>query len=259
MAHGVGETLVLFLLAVYFSKGMSIRHHHESNDNESTSSSFIDGRFCLSWRLGVETNNVLLWRTVPTQCLQYVEDYLIHGQYDRDLELIMEQALSYVDAIPLVADGMDGWILDVDDTCLSNIYYYKSKKYGCDPYDPLAFRAWAMKGGCTALPPVLTLFNKLIDKGFKVFLLTGRDEGTLGQVTIDNLHNQGFTGYERLMMRTMVYKGKSAATYKSDIRKQLEDEGYRIWGNVGDQWSDLQGNSSGNRTFKIPNPMYFVP
>lgn len=39
----------------------------------------------------------------------------------------------------------------------------------------------------------------------------------------------------------------------------LQAEGYIIWGNVGDQWSDLQGDCVGNRTFKLPNPMYFVP
>lgn len=59
--------------------------------------------------------------------------------------------------------------------------------------------------------------------------------------------------------RSTAYKGKSAMRYKSDVRKQLEDEGYRILGNVGDQWSDLQGDYLGNRTFKLPNPMYFVP
>lgn len=74
-------------------------------------------------------------------------------------------------------------------------------KYRCDPYDPPAFRAWAVKGWCTAVPPVLRLFNTLIDKGFKVIILTGRDKETLGQVTVDNLHNQGFIGYERLIMR----------------------------------------------------------
>ncbi|KEH18202.1 acid phosphatase [Medicago truncatula] len=136
----------------------------------------------------------------------------------------------------------------------SEIYTYR-----CEPYDPPAFRAWAVKGWCTAIPPVLKLFNKLIDNGFKVILLTGRDQESLGQVTVDNLHNQGFIAYERLIMRTAAYKGQSAVMYKSNIRKQLEDEGYKIWGNVGDQWSDLQGNSSGNRTFKLPNPMYFVP
>ncbi|KAF7825396.1 Acid phosphatase 1 [Senna tora] len=55
------------------------------------------------------------------------------------------------------------------------------------------------------------------------------------------------------------YKGKSAGKYKSEKRKEIEGEGYRIWGNVGDQWSDLQGYSLGNRTFKLPNPMYFIP
>lgn len=59
--------------------------------------------------------------------------------------------------------------------------------------------------------------------------------------------------------RTAADKGKGAVVYKSGIRKQLAEEGYRIWGNVGDQWSDLQGDFSGNRTFKLPNPMYFVP
>ncbi|RYQ88639.1 hypothetical protein Ahy_B09g095718 isoform D [Arachis hypogaea] len=215
---------------------MCIRHHKSTNNNNgsssSPSSSSINGSFCLSWRLGVETNNVLPWPTVPTECLQYVENYMIHGQYEQDLDLIMEQAMSFFE----------------------NIYIYR-----CDPYDPSGFRAWAMKGWCTAIPSVLGMFNKLIDKGFKVIMLTGRDQETLGQVTRDNLHNQGFIGYQRLVMRTAANKGQSAVKYKSEVRKQLEDEGYRIWGNVGDQWSDLQGNSPGNRTFKLPNPMYFVP
>lgn len=71
----------------------------------------------------------------------------------------------------------------------------------CDPYDPTGFRKWAMKGESPAIQPVLELFNELIETGFKVILVTGRDEETLGQATQENLHNQGFTGYERLIMR----------------------------------------------------------
>jgi len=42
---------------------------------------------------------------------------------------------------------------------------------------------------------------------------------------------------------------------KKAIRKgRLQDMGERWW-----QWSDLQGECLGNRTFKLPNPMYFVP
>lgn len=124
MAHR--EVLVLILMAVLSNPAMSIRQHQSRTFKEAN----IEGKFCLSWRLGVETNNMLPWRTVPSRCSQYVEDYLIHGQYEQDLELIMEQAFNYVNGISLAGDGMDAWILDVDDTCISNIYYYKSKNYG---------------------------------------------------------------------------------------------------------------------------------
>ncbi|TKY69007.1 Acid phosphatase 1 [Spatholobus suberectus] len=269
MAQRVGELLVLVLVLLLLASGlmfpktkaMSTRPHKRGKESSGSGSSSSDGdaSFCLSWRLAVEANNVVAWPTVPPQCSRYVETYMIDGQYDRDLDLILEEILGYVNQTFLVGDAMDAWVLDVDDTCISNIYYYKGKKYGCDPYDPSAFRTWATKGGCPAIPSVLRLFNILVGKGFKVFLLTGRDEETLGQVTQNNLHNQGFIGYERLILRSAAYKGKSAVKYKSDVRKQLQDQGYRIWGNVGDQWSDLQGNYLGNRTFKLPNPMYFVP
>ncbi|XP_024955365.1 acid phosphatase 1 isoform X1 [Citrus sinensis] len=245
------KEVLLFLLLAIFSKATGTKDY----PNSRYSMPGDGASYCLSWRLAVEANNVRAWRTVPTQCLRYVESYMIGGQYDRDVELVVEQILSYVNEVVLSGDGMDAWILDVDDTCISNVYYYKGKRYGCDPYDPAGFRAWALKGGCPAIPGVLVLFNKLIESGLKVILVTGRDEETFGQVTRDNLHNQGFVGYERLIMRTAADKGKNAVTYKSEIRKQLLEEGYRIWGNIGDQWSDLQGECTGNRTFKLPNPM----
>lgn len=71
----------------------------------------------------------------------------------------------------------------------------------CEPYDPVAFKAWAMKGVCPAISAVQGVFAKLVEMGLKVFLVTGRDEETLGLPTIQNLHNQGFIGYERLVMR----------------------------------------------------------
>jgi hypothetical protein len=46
--------------------------------------------------------------------------------------------------------------------------------------------------------------------------------------------------------------------YKSAERKKLEKKGYTIIGNIGDQWSDLLGANAGNRTFKLPDPMYYI-
>ncbi|BBG92556.1 hypothetical protein Prudu_000323 [Prunus dulcis] len=46
--------------------------------------------------------------------------------------------------------------------------------------------------------------------------------------------------------------------YKTEVRKQLIGEGYRIWGIVGDQYSSIEGLPRAKRTFKLPNPLYYV-
>jgi HAD superfamily, subfamily IIIB (Acid phosphatase) len=69
------------------------------------------------------------------------------------------------------------------------------------PFDPVAFKSWAGKGMCPAILPVLGLFNNLIERGYKVFLLTGRDDSTFRAITTANLQDQGYIGYERLIMR----------------------------------------------------------
>lgn len=71
----------------------------------------------------------------------------------------------------------------------------------CDPYDAAGFKAWAVRAECPAIPQMLSLFNKLVYIGFKVILITGRDEETLGDSTSHNLNYQGFIGYERLILR----------------------------------------------------------
>ncbi|TKY69009.1 Acid phosphatase 1 [Spatholobus suberectus] len=250
---GLAYLLALLTKVLLSQKGQP-QHPKQSGERPDEANE----RYGLSWRLAVEANNVRPWRTVPPQCYNHVQNYMSGGQYERDLKLVVEHILLYASEIPLAGDGMDAWILDVDDTCISNISYYKAKRFGCDPFDSAIFKAWIKKGMCPANPAVRHLFNALIERGFKVFLLTGRDEATLGKITTDNLRNQGFVGYERLILRTAQYKGQSAVRYKSAIRKEIEGQGHRIWGNVGDQWSDLQGECLGNRTFKIPNPMYFI-
>nr|TKV96280.1 hypothetical protein SEVIR_9G419200v2 [Setaria viridis] len=158
-----------------------------------------DDAGCLSWRVMVEANNARGWRTVPAQCVGYVKGYMTRGQYLRDLAGVMEQASDYADQVDAGADGLDAWVFDIDDTCLSNLPYYETKQFGA--YDPSAFKAWASKEACPGIPPVLGLFTALLDKGFKVFLLSGRDEETLGPCTTGNLEAEGFSGYERLIMR----------------------------------------------------------
>ena len=40
--------------------------------------------------------------------------------------------------------------------------------------------------------------------------------------------------------------------------KQLTEQGYTILLSIGDQQSDLDGGYA-ERTFKLPNPVYFLP
>lgn len=247
-------------------KLLQIKSELDSSSSSSTEMMVVDDddMYGLSWRLAMETNNnVRPWKTIPLRCYKHVENYMIGGQYEHDMNLIVDEIMFYASQITLststtTTTHQDAWVLDVDDTCISNIPYYKAKRFGCDPFDSAMFKAWINQGMCPANPVVLRLFKTLIEKGFKVFLVTGRYEGTLAKITTDNLHNQGFIGYQRLILRSMKYKGQSAVKYKSSIRKEIEEEGYRIWGNVGDQWTDLQGECLGNRTFKIPNPMYCI-
>jgi hypothetical protein len=45
--------------------------------------------------------------------------------------------------------------------------------------------------------------------------------------------------------------------YKSGTREHIESLGYDIVANFGDQYSDLDGGYA-DKTFKVPNPTYFV-
>lgn len=123
MARRVQEFVILIYLAIFSKASLAKPSSRPTIPPEIMN-------YCLSWRLAVEADNVRSWGTVPTQCLQYVETYMMGGQYEKDLELIMEQISSYADGISVANDKMDAWILDIDDTCLSNVLYYKRKRYG---------------------------------------------------------------------------------------------------------------------------------
>lgn len=62
-----------------------------------------------------------------------------------------------------------------------------------------------------------------------------------------------------LLCRDAEDHGKLAIIYKSEKRNDMVKNGFRILGNSGDQWSDILGSSMPTRSFKLPNPMYYIP
>uniref|UniRef100_A0ACD5ZPK7 Uncharacterized protein n=1 Tax=Avena sativa TaxID=4498 RepID=A0ACD5ZPK7_AVESA len=216
---------------------------------------------CASWRMAGEANNLAPWTAVPDECAPHVRRYLTGPAYRSDLELVAREASAYARATAAEhgdSVAIDAWVFDVDETLLSNLPYYAQHGYGLELFDHREFDKWVERGEAPAIPSSLTLYKEVRDLGFKTFLLTGRSVGHEG-VTGDNLRREGFHEWDKLILRAPADKKKTATDYKSEKRKEIEAEGYKILGNSGDQWSDLLGYSLSARSFKLPNPMYYIP
>ncbi|XP_022154691.1 acid phosphatase 1-like [Momordica charantia] len=214
---------------------------------------------CESWKFAVEVNAAGAWNSVPRPCVQFVRDYFNGDRYLSDSEAVADYSLSFANSLNVAGDGgKDAWVFDVDETLLSNLPYYRTHGFGSEPYNDTSFNEWVNEGVAPALPASLRLFNKVKGLGIKIFLLTGRPEAQRA-ITQQNLLDAGYSGWEKLILRGADDEGKKAIAYKSEKRSELEEEGYIIQGSSGDQWSDLVGYALSKRSFKLPNPMYYIP
>ncbi|XP_076919064.1 acid phosphatase 1-like [Bidens hawaiensis] len=212
---------------------------------------------CAGWRVAVEANNLSPWKTVPEDCVDYVKEYMLSRAYLIDIGVTCNEAERFARSFEVNGDGMDAWIFDIDETLLSNLPYYVQHGYGSEIFDNIQFDKWVIEGVAQAIKPSLDLYNEVLKLGFKIFLVTGRTESKR-DVTVNNLINAGFEKWDRLILRGNEDHGKPAVAFKSDKRKEIMEEGYRIIGNSGDQLSDLLGSHVSMRSFKLSNPMYFI-
>ncbi|XP_028806511.1 acid phosphatase 1-like [Neltuma alba] len=218
----------------------------------------VDDRlYCDSWRLSVETNNAGIWEQIPERCTRFVEDYMTGERYRSDSDIIASFSSAFANNVKLGGDRRDAWVFDVDETLLSNLPYYENHGFGSDIFNETSFDEWVSVAKAPALPASLRLYKELQQLGFKIFLLTGRSEYQR-EATEANLLFSGYSNWERLILRGELDQGKPATIYKSEKRQELVDEGYIIHGSSGDQWSDLLGYAVATRSFKLPNPMYFI-
>ncbi|UQA95452.1 HAD family acid phosphatase [Streptomyces halobius] len=162
-------------------------------------------------------------------------------------------------------DAKPAIVLDMDDTTLLTYNYELQVGFAYTPESQDTYLE------STDMDPVFGM-NRLVnwahDKGAEVFFLTGRKEKQR-EWSVRNLKN---VGYGVPLDRTHVYlknkenpppylpcgAGCTTTEFKSGTRKHIESLGYDIVANFGDQYSDLNGGY-GDRTFKMPNPMYYLP
>jgi predicted secreted acid phosphatase len=108
-----------------------------------------------------------------------------------------------------------------------------------------------------AIAGTLRLYEVARRLNVAVFFLTGRPESQRASSDA-NLRLRGFSEWESLFMRSPAEKGMTAFKYKSAERRKIVAAGYRIVLNVGDQWSDLHGQSQAEYSVKYPDPFYVV-
>src|SRR5262249_33416300 len=201
---------------------------------------------------------------VPTifDAQQAVDRYIASGRYEADFARVVEEAKTYLeDRAKLVA--RPAIVLDIDETALSNWPAYKANGWvrivngDCNvEQGPCGLRAWQATGQSKALKPTLDLDKRAKAPGVAVFFITGRPS-TLREATEKNLREQGFE-WDEVILAPSGATFSSAADFKAPERKKIADRGYTILLTLGDQQSDLTGGYA-ERTFKLPNPVYFLP
>jgi hypothetical protein len=178
--------------------------------------------------------------------------------------------------------GTRAIVLDVDDTTLMNWNYEIFSNWA---YNPTTNAQYVAEQKFPAVFGMLDLVSTAEREGYAIFYLTGRpaaqEQDTLGNLTEDHVGvDAGFPkptalrdGEDGLFTKPAVadypdYLRKACADdpngscttihYKSATRAHIESLGYDIVANFGDQQSDLTGGYA-DKTFKLPNPNYYLP
>ena len=178
--------------------------------------------------------------------------------------------------------GTKAIVLDVDDTTLATYNYEIASNWAYNPTTNATFVTGQM---FPAVPGMVAMVNAAEREGYAIFFLTGRpasqEDVTLGNLTADGIGvDAGYPkpttlsdGEDGLFTKPAVadypdYLQAACADdpngscttihYKSATRAHIESLGYDIVANFGDQYSDLKGGFA-DRTFKLPNPSYYLP
>ena len=155
-------------------------------------------------------------------------------------------------------------VLDVDDTALTNWPVILANDFGrfatgpcLLPEGPCGWHAWDLRGEDQAIEPTLQVFRTARSLGVTVFFISGRPESERA-ATERNLQAAGYAGYERAYFTPDGSRFATLVDFKAPTRRTIAAMGYAIIANMGDQMSDLDGGYA-ERTFKLPNPFYYIP
>ena len=205
----------------------------------------------------------------------------VDSNYAKEAKSVASAGGSYL-AKPYHGKKTKAILLDVDDTSLNTWNYEIASNFA---YNPTVNATFVTGQQFPAVPGMVDLAKAAATEGYAIFFLTGRpaaqEAATLGNLTADGTGvDAGYpkpttlgNGEDGLFTKPAVadypayLKTACAADpsgtcttihYKSATRAHIESLGYDIVANFGDQYSDLKGGYA-DRTFKLPNPTYYLP
>jgi hypothetical protein len=191
-----------------------------------------------------------------------VDEYIRGGRYDDDVARVVAGARAWLEERTKSA-VKPAIVLDIDETSLSNWPAYRVNGWvrivngPCDlEQGPCGLRAWQALSQSKAIAPTLSLARRARELNVAVFFITGRPEN-LREATERNLKDQGYE-WTAIILLPEGAKFASASDFKASERRKLTEQGYTILLSLGDQESDLLGGYA-ERTFKLPNPVYYLP
>ena len=185
-------------------------------------------------------------------------------------------------AQPYRGTGTKAIVLDVDDTTLRTYNYEIASNFAFNPMTNGQFVTGQLFEPVFGMPATVASAAK---EGYAIFYLTGRgaaqEPATLGNLTVDGVGvdagypapttlSDGEDGlftkpavadYPAYLQTACAGDPNGSCTtrhYKTATRAHIESLGYDIVANFGDQFSDLSGGHA-DRTFKLPNPTYYLP
>ncbi|MFF7021645.1 HAD family acid phosphatase [Streptomyces klenkii] len=154
-----------------------------------------------------------------------------YATWQRDVQAVIDQALPYVKDRTANAHGRkQAIVLDIDNSSLETDFHWTYPT--------------------PAIKPVLDLTRYANAHGAAIFFVTARP-GILDGLTEHNLRNVGYP-VSGLYVRHLPDLFHEVSTYKTAKRAEIENNGYTIIANIGNNNSDLVGGHA-ERTFKLPD------
>lgn len=188
-----------------------------------------------------------------------VQAYHDSGAYQAELTTVINHARRYIDKRIATNKTSNkpqklAIVLDIDETSLSNYDNIFARDFAGDTKK---IHKETLAANAPAIQPMLALYNDAQRHNVAIFFVTGRVSSEK-EATAQNLKYAKYDNWAGLYVRPDDYTEKSIVPFKSQVRKAITQKGYTIIASIGDQQSDLSGGFA-EKTFKLPNPYYYIP